>query len=183
MPKLLTGYAGPKAFQGLAAAGIKIGQNLDSMTVRQAIEKIQGWRGRICGSLKQGRASKMKIAVASGKGGTGKTTVSSSWHVRMDLPVIAMDLDVEEPNLHLFKSNAHRQPRPHGNSGSGPGPVHPLRKKCSDLCQFKAISLMKSAHDISGNVSWLRGMPCHLSGKRPSPHAPGVGGNCLGPRR
>ena len=38
---LLTGYVGPKAFQGLAAAGIKIGQNLDSMTVRQAIEKFK----------------------------------------------------------------------------------------------------------------------------------------------
>ncbi len=38
---LLTGYVGPKAFQGLEAAGIKIGQNLDSMTVRQAIEKFK----------------------------------------------------------------------------------------------------------------------------------------------
>jgi predicted Fe-Mo cluster-binding NifX family protein len=38
---LLTGYVGPKAFRGLEAAGIKIGQNLDSMTVRQAIEKFK----------------------------------------------------------------------------------------------------------------------------------------------
>jgi predicted Fe-Mo cluster-binding NifX family protein len=38
---LLTGYVGPKAFAGLSAAGIKIGQNLDSMTVRQAIEKYK----------------------------------------------------------------------------------------------------------------------------------------------
>lgn len=37
---LLTGYVGPKAFQGLSAAGVKICQNLDSMTVRQAIEKF-----------------------------------------------------------------------------------------------------------------------------------------------
>ena len=44
----------------------------------------------------------MKLAVASGKGGTGKTTVSSSLISVWEAPVIAMDLDVEEPNLHLF---------------------------------------------------------------------------------
>jgi predicted Fe-Mo cluster-binding NifX family protein len=38
---LLTGFVGPKAFKGLEAAGIKIGQNLDNMTVRQAIEKFK----------------------------------------------------------------------------------------------------------------------------------------------
>lgn len=38
---LLTGYVGPKAFQGLAAAGIKIGQNLENLTVRQAIQKYK----------------------------------------------------------------------------------------------------------------------------------------------
>lgn len=35
---LLTGYVGPKAFQALHAAGIKVGQNLENMTVRQALE-------------------------------------------------------------------------------------------------------------------------------------------------
>lgn len=38
---LLTGYVGPKAFQGLTGAGIEIGQNLENMTVRQAIEKYK----------------------------------------------------------------------------------------------------------------------------------------------
>jgi predicted Fe-Mo cluster-binding NifX family protein len=38
---LLTGYVGPKAFKGLAAAGIKVGQNLEAMTVRQAVKKFK----------------------------------------------------------------------------------------------------------------------------------------------
>ncbi len=38
---VLTGYVGPKAFQSLSAAGIQIGQNLENMTVRQAIEKFK----------------------------------------------------------------------------------------------------------------------------------------------
>lgn len=35
---VLTGYVGPKAFAALQAAGIKVGQSLDNMTVRQAVE-------------------------------------------------------------------------------------------------------------------------------------------------
>lgn len=38
---LLTGYVGPKAFLALEAAGIKVVQNLESMTVRQAVERYK----------------------------------------------------------------------------------------------------------------------------------------------
>jgi predicted Fe-Mo cluster-binding NifX family protein len=41
---LLTGYVGPKAFQALSAAGIKVGQNLEGLTVREAVERYQGGR-------------------------------------------------------------------------------------------------------------------------------------------
>ena len=44
----------------------------------------------------------MIVSVASGKGGTGKTTVTASLTSVWDGPVHAVDLDVEEPNLHLF---------------------------------------------------------------------------------
>jgi predicted Fe-Mo cluster-binding NifX family protein len=38
---LLTGYVGPKAFTALQAAGIQVAQNLDNMTVRQAVERFK----------------------------------------------------------------------------------------------------------------------------------------------
>jgi predicted Fe-Mo cluster-binding NifX family protein len=38
---VLTGFVGPKAFMALSAAGIKVAQNLENMTVREAIERFQ----------------------------------------------------------------------------------------------------------------------------------------------
>jgi predicted DNA-binding protein (UPF0251 family)/predicted Fe-Mo cluster-binding NifX family protein len=38
---VLTGYVGPKAFQALAAVGIQVGQNLEDLSVRQAVEKFK----------------------------------------------------------------------------------------------------------------------------------------------
>lgn len=85
----------------------------------------------------------MRIAVASGKGGTGKTTVTASLVATWPAPVIAVDLDVEEPNLHLFL-----QPT---LTGTLPATLEvPVADEakcthcrlCSDLCQFKAISVM-----------------------------------------
>lgn len=46
----------------------------------------------------------MKIAIASGKGGTGKTTLATnlSSYMAESVPVVLADLDVEEPNSGLF---------------------------------------------------------------------------------
>ena len=38
---VLSGYVGPKAFEALKAAGIKVCQDLDGMTVREAVEKFK----------------------------------------------------------------------------------------------------------------------------------------------
>jgi predicted Fe-Mo cluster-binding NifX family protein len=38
---VLTGYVGPKAFRALSAAGIKIVQNLQGLTVHEAVEKFK----------------------------------------------------------------------------------------------------------------------------------------------
>ena len=47
----------------------------------------------------------MKIAVASGKGGTGKSTVSTNlayFLSKIYKDVALLDCDVEEPNCHIF---------------------------------------------------------------------------------
>ena len=44
----------------------------------------------------------MIISIASGKGGTGKTTVATNLAVSLGKGVQLLDCDVEEPNAHLF---------------------------------------------------------------------------------
>jgi predicted Fe-Mo cluster-binding NifX family protein len=38
---VLTGFVGPKAFQALTAAGIKVAQNNEGLTVREAVERFK----------------------------------------------------------------------------------------------------------------------------------------------
>jgi len=38
---VLSGFVGPKAFQALSAAGIKIGQGVDGLSVREAVQRYQ----------------------------------------------------------------------------------------------------------------------------------------------
>lgn len=44
----------------------------------------------------------MIVSVASGKGGTGKTTVATNLALSLGSDVQLLDCDVEEPNAHLF---------------------------------------------------------------------------------
>ena len=85
----------------------------------------------------------MIVSVASGKGGTGKTTVTASLVSIWETKILAVDLDVEEPNLHLF---LNPQIEEHSTAGLEI-PVLNLTQcnlcsKCVDLCQFKAITMM-----------------------------------------
>lgn len=45
--------------------------------------------------------NRMRIAIASGKGGTGKTTLAATL-TTIGEPLIVADCDVEAANLHLF---------------------------------------------------------------------------------
>ena len=85
----------------------------------------------------------MIFAIASGKGGTGKTTVTASLAAIWGEPVTLVDLDVEEPNLHLFVNPEVTREVP----AMLEIPVHdPARctlcGECTDLCQYKALAIM-----------------------------------------
>ena len=47
---VLSGFVGPKAFQGLNAAGIKIGQGVDGMTVRDAVKAYLDGKVQMAGA-------------------------------------------------------------------------------------------------------------------------------------
>ena len=85
----------------------------------------------------------MIVAVASGKGGTGKTTVSAALAKVWPEPLTAVDLDVEEPNLHLF---LRPQMEAHEVALMQIPEIIKDRctycRACSELCQFKAIAVM-----------------------------------------
>jgi len=89
----------------------------------------------------------MIAAIASGKGGTGKTTVSAAlasvWAEALGRPVIAVDLDVEEPNLHLFLRPTITRTRPAGLEIPVVDPAVCTRcGACRTLCQFGAITIL-----------------------------------------
>lgn len=82
----------------------------------------------------------MRIAVASGKGGTGKTTVSVNLARVYDGDVWLADCDVEEPNAHLFLKTSGQTEE----TVSIPIPVVDEALcngccECSKICQFSAI--------------------------------------------
>ncbi len=86
----------------------------------------------------------MIIAVASGKGGTGKTTVATNLARSIGGAVQLIDCDVEEPNSHLFLApQIERSQEVHL-----PNPKVDLRKctycgECAKICRFSAIVVIK----------------------------------------
>ena len=89
----------------------------------------------------------MLISVASGKGGTGKTTVSTNLALVASgngKNVHLLDCDVEEPNCHIFiKPNIENS-----IPVSVPVPVVDDDKctacrQCADICEYGAIVLIK----------------------------------------
>lgn len=87
----------------------------------------------------------MRIAVASGKGGTGKTTISTNLArvLSRKNKVQYIDCDVEEPNGHLFLKPKLAETTPVGI----PVPEIDAEKctncgKCSAFCQFRAIACL-----------------------------------------
>jgi MinD superfamily P-loop ATPase len=88
----------------------------------------------------------MRITVASGKGGTGKTTIATSLALSLaedGEPPIFLDGDVEAPNAHLFLDPAFEERREVATLI----PEVDERKcnccgKCAEVCQYHAIVLV-----------------------------------------
>ena len=86
----------------------------------------------------------MIVSVASGKGGTGKTTIATSLALSLNGNVQFLDCDVEEPNSHIFLKPVIQRREPVGI----PVPEVDLSKctqcgQCGEICQFSAIVPMK----------------------------------------
>lgn len=82
----------------------------------------------------------MIISIASGKGGTGKTTVATNLAIAIGSDVQLLDCDVEEPNSHLFIHPVFEKTI----TVTTPVPKVDEKKcnlcgKCDEICQFKAI--------------------------------------------
>jgi len=104
----------------------------------------------------------MRIAIASGKGGTGKTTVATNlaWIIAsLGEQVTYADCDVEEPNGHIFL-------KPVIDTTENATMLYPVVDdekciscgKCAEICQFKAITIIgekplvfpEMCHDCGG---------------------------------
>ena len=104
----------------------------------------------------------MNIAVASGKGGTGKTTVATNLvqaAAASEKRVVYIDCDVEEPNGHIFL-------KPEIDVSAPAVMQYPVIDeeaciscgKCAEICQYKAIVMIaekplvfpEMCHDCGG---------------------------------
>ena len=98
----------------------------------------------------------MRIAVASGKGGTGKTTVAVNLAltaVRAGQAVHLCDCDVEEPNAHIFLNPDIKEAGP----VKVPFPVVDQEKcdhcgKCAEICEFNAIASLPESTIVFGDL-------------------------------
>ena len=99
----------------------------------------------------------MKLAILSGKGGTGKTTVSSNLaYITKNLLI---DTDIEEPNSHIFLKPKNIEITPVFTHYPIVGSEKcTLCGKCGDFCRFNAIIpsrkkvlvFEESCHDCGG---------------------------------
>ena len=86
----------------------------------------------------------MIISVASGKGGTGKTTIATSLALSLNNGVQFIDCDVEEPNAHIFLKPKIKQSK----VVSIPVPKIDESKctfcgRCAEVCAYNVLAVLK----------------------------------------
>ncbi|MDI6890273.1 MAG: ATP-binding protein [Thermodesulfovibrionales bacterium] len=105
----------------------------------------------------------MIISVASGKGGTGKTTVAVNLALALN-NVQFLDCDVEEPNAHLFLKPDIKDRK----IATVPVPVVDESKcdycgKCRDICAYGAIAVIPQDEEMKGSILIFPHL-CHSCG-------------------
>lgn len=105
----------------------------------------------------------MILSIASGKGGTGKTTLAVNLALSLK-SILFIDCDVEEPDAHLFlKPNFYER-----IDASIPVPeVDDTRctycGKCGEICAYKAIAVLPGSSESEGNILIFNEL-CHGCG-------------------
>lgn len=87
----------------------------------------------------------LAVAIAAGKGGTGKTTVAVSLALHLGAKTRLLDCDVEEPNCHIFLDSQTDATK----TITVPVPVVDEKKcnacgECARICRFNAIAVLKT---------------------------------------
>ncbi len=85
----------------------------------------------------------MIISVASGKGGTGKTTISTNLALSIDRKAKLLDCDVEEPNAYLFiKPEILTDETVYAMIPKIDQSLCNGCRKCADICRFNALTVI-----------------------------------------
>lgn len=114
---------------------------------------------------KNGKGIIMIVTVASGKGGTGKTLISTSLALSLGEDVRFLDCDVEEPNGYIFLKPVIKEsvkiylPKPE---------VHPEKctfcGRCASACVYNAIAVIKPVKGKTGGSVLFFHELCHSCG-------------------